>query len=254
MSGKPDNGRQIECMSLPQQSPARDAFDELTEFERDLQRLITGDDAPVGDRSLFDRIDETLARLLELSQADIQLELSETLRVELLQYCLTTVAKLDNARRAGENTEMARRYVAEALLDLEAMRHIIRDAIDHEPLRTLDLGGRERALSKHDAARHVEQWLPRLTVEQRAEMLGTDARTLRRWRDAGDASAPRRAELAVDLAAVLRHSWTDEGVLRWFSRPHPMLDGHAPNDVIDNVDWELRLRDAARAARVLTAT
>lgn len=254
MSAGPDNGRHLERMPLSPQSPARDAFDELTEFERDLQRLITGDDAPVGDRSLLDRIDETLRRLLELSQADIQLELSETLRVELLQYCLTTVAKLDSAKRAGKDTEMARRHVAEALLDMEAMRHIIRDAIDHEPLRTFEAGGGQYALSRHDAVRHTEQWLPRLTAEQRAELLGTDARTLRRWKDADQAPAPRRAELAVDLAAVLRHSWTDEGVLRWFSRPHPMLDGQAPIDVIDEIDWEPRLRDAARAARVLTAT
>lgn len=241
-------------MPTTQPTPAREAFRELGEFERDLQRMITSDDAPVGDRSLLDRVHETQGRLLELSQEDIELELSPELRTELLEYCLATVSKLFLAGRGGHDDEMARRHVAEALLDLEAVRHILRDAIDHEPLRTLPLGDREVALSRADAVRHAEQWLPRLGAEQRAELLGTDARTLRRWKESGEAPAPRRAELAVDLAAVLRHSWTDEGVLRWFSRPHPMLDGHAPDEVIDDVEWERRIRDAARAARVLTAT
>lgn len=241
-------------MPTSQQDPAREAFDELTGFERDLQLLVTGDDAPVGDRSLLDRVSETQSRLLELSQDNIQLELSPEQRTELLEYCLATLFKLDSARRAGDDSELARRQVAEALLDLEAMRHILRDAIDHEPLRTLRIDDRECALSRSDAVAHTEQWLPRLTAEARAELLGTDARNLRRWKDARDAPAPRRAELAVDLAGVLRHSWTDEGVLRWFSRPHPMLDGRAPNDVIDDVDWELRIRDAARAARAQSAT
>ena len=62
---------------------------------------------------MFERVDETQRRLLELSQADIKLELSESLRFELLQYCVATVAKLDGARRAGKDTEMARRHVAE---------------------------------------------------------------------------------------------------------------------------------------------
>lgn len=240
-------------MAATEQTTARGAFDEISGFERELQRLVTRDDAPAGMSSLRERAAETRDRLLELSQEEIQLELSDELRTELLQYCLAALHKLNRAAQTQGDAEAALRQAAEALVDLEALRHILRDAVDHEPLRTLELG-RHTALSRADAVRHVEQWLPRLTADERGALLGTDARSLRRWREDETTPATRHAELALEIAAVLRHSWTDEGVLRWFSREHPMLQGRRPDDVIDDVDWEPALRDAARAARAMTAT
>lgn len=240
-------------MATTEHSPAREAFEEISALERDLHQLVTGGDAPTGVTSLRERAEETRDRLLELSQQDIELELSPDLRTELLEYCLAALHKLNGAARATEGSELASRRAAEALIDLEAVRHILRDGIDHEPLRTLHLG-KEAALSRADAVRQAEEWLPRLSADERAALLGTDSRSLRRWREDRDTPAPRHAELVLDLTAVLRHSWTNEGVVRWFSRPHPLLGGSAPDQVIDDVEWERRLRDAARDTRAQTAT
>jgi hypothetical protein len=240
-------------MTTTERTTAREAFDEITAFEDELQALITNDEAPTGATSLKERTAETRDRLLALSQEGIQLELDDELKTELFAYCLSTLHKLTEASGAAEDSEAGRQKVAEALVDLEALRHILRDGIDHEPLRTLDTGSRH-VLSRADAARHVAEWLPRLNVDDQAVLLGLDPRGLRRWRGDEQTPATRHAELAVELAGILRHSWTDEGVLRWFSRSHPLLEGHAPNDVLDDPDWERRLRDAARAARAQTAT
>ena len=59
----------------------------------------------------------------------------------------------------------------------------------------------------------------------------------------------------IELIGILRHSWTNEGVARWFGRAHPMLDDQTPLSVLDDddPDWEVRLIDAARATRAQTA-
>jgi hypothetical protein len=46
----------------------------------------------------------------------------------------------------------------------------------------------------------------------------------RRRRDGGGVTSPR-LEIVARLVAILRHAWTDRGVLAWFAKPRPELGG-----------------------------
>lgn len=227
--------------------------DEISGFEAGLHALVTRNDAPDGTASLVDRARDTSTRLLELWKAGVSLELSDSLREEIKDHLLAALAELSKVTTTTDE-EAARRAAVRTLVHLEALRHILRDGIDHEPFRTLHADGKHY-LSRADAVRNLGDWLPRLTRDDQARILGlSDARQVLRWSAAEETPASRAADLAVELAGVLRHSWTDEGVLRWFERAHPMLDGRPPFDVVDDIDFEQRLRAAARATRAQRAT
>lgn len=235
---------------------------EIQDFENQLRGFLSQQSsAPVGLESLRDLVVETRTKLLNLDEAEIELELSDALRLEMRGYILNAVRTLLKVTEATGEDE-ALRLVAEALVDLEATRHILRDGVDHEPLRTAEHAGNPM-LSRADAARHMTEWLPGLSREQQAELLGVDPRSLSRWREEDDRPAPWASEIAVEIVGVIRHSWTNEGVYRWFFRRHPELDGHRPVDVLamspeelreSDTDWEGRLINAARGGRAQLAT
>jgi uncharacterized protein (DUF2384 family) len=241
---------------------AATSVQEIQGFEDQLRAYLSQQDsAPEGLESLRDLAVETRTRLLDLDAAEIELELNDALRLEIRGYILNAVRTLLRVPDA-ETEEQARRYAAEALVDLEATRHILRDAVDHEPLRTASHAGTP-VLSRADAARHMTEWLPRLSREQQAELLGVDPRSLARWREDADKPAAWRAEMVVELAGIIRHSWTNEGVYRWFLRPHPFLDGRRPLEVLamsdeelrsSSSDWEVLLTNAARGGRAPVAS
>lgn len=235
------------------QAVGRGAAEEIEAFERDLRRHIYRADAPAGTGTLRERAAETRDRLLALGRDQIRLELNPQLLSEIRGYLLAATANLNDATGEAASADWQRQRIADALVDLEALRHILRDGIDHEPLRSTQTDG-SSFLTRSGAVDQIGKWLPRLNGEQQAALLGIDARQARRWRDDVGKPASRRVELVVELVGVLRHSWTDEGVVRWFERPHPMLDGRAPMDLIDDLDWESRVRDAANATRAQTAT
>ncbi|MDQ3094705.1 MAG: hypothetical protein M3Q82_01880 [Actinomycetota bacterium] len=67
---------------------------------------------------------------------------------------------------------------------------------------------------------------------QLAELLGLAERALqRRRRDGG--SATHRMQLAARIIAVLRHGWTDQGVVAWY-RARPDLAGARPTELLDD--------------------
>lgn len=232
---------------------AEAAVAELGDFGREIEALISRNDAPTGTTSVAERAAETRDKLLELSEDGLELELSVDLRQRYAGFVLAAVRALN--RFVNTTDEEARiGYATDALIEIEAVRHVLRDGLDHEPVRTTTPSG-SVVLTRADAVAHVERWVPRLTRERQAVILGIDPRDISRWKRDGAASpATRRAELAVEIVGILRHSWTDEGVARWFTRAHPALAERRPVDVIDDEDWEHRLMDAARSGRAQTAT
>lgn len=230
------------------------AVDAIDNFEDELKALISNNDAPAGVQSLQGRAQETYDRLIELSAAGIRLELNSELRKESNGFMLAAVQQLHRAvKAADDNARMS--FVADALIELEAVRHILRDGLDHEPLRTGRQASGEGVLTRGDAVAEIQKWLPRLTQSKQAEILGIGSKEVSRWRnDTAANPASRRAELAVEIVGILRHSWTDEGVARWFEREHPYLDGKRPVDVIEDPDFEHLVLDAARSGRAQTAT
>jgi hypothetical protein len=127
------------------------------------------------------------------------------------------------------------------LVLLERIRHTVRDALDEH------VAGSRRDLGL--VVSDVDRWMPNTTRQEIAELFGVDRRTLPRWR--GKATQPsRRVQTVAQLIAILRHNWTEEGIVAWFHRPRRDLDGRAPLAVLADPDFdEDVLISAARAGR-----
>jgi uncharacterized protein (DUF2384 family) len=129
----------------------------------------------------------------------------------------------------------------EALLEAEAVRHVVRDVLEEQPPTQL-----------RDASAVIgllEEWLPDLTVKQVAELVGMSDRQLQRRRQTSGNSS-RRMQVVARLVAILRHAWTDHGVYAWFMRPREDLGDQSPLDLVDDPSNERALLIAARSGRV----
>lgn len=131
--------------------------------------------------------------------------------------------------------------VEAALLSLEAIRHIVRDALDQQApgegdARSL-LGG-------------LEESLPRVGRRELADLLGTSERSLQRIQASATPVQPsRRMQIVARLVSLLRRGWTPEGVIAWFHRPRPELDGKTVIAAIDDADLEQDILALARHGR-----
>src|SRR5690349_11720703 len=85
-----------------------------------------------------------------------------------------------------------------ALLEAEAVRHVVRDVLQEQPPAELR--------DARAVVTLVEQWLPDLTVRQIAELLGMSERQVQRRRHEG-APSTHRMQLVARLVAILRHAW-----------------------------------------------
>ena len=127
------------------------------------------------------------------------------------------------------------------LVDLERIRHVVRDALDEYV-----------AGSRQDVGlliRDIDEWLSNTPRQAVAELAGVDRRTVTRW--AGRSSPPtRRMQMVGQLISILRHNWTEEGIVAWFHRPRRDLGGRTPLAVLssENFDEDMLL-SAARAGR-----
>lgn len=126
------------------------------------------------------------------------------------------------------------------VLKTEAIRHIVRDALDgHVGSDGEDAGA---------LARTLQEWLPRVTQREQARLVDISPRQLQRWKRAGG-EPTRRLLLVVQLVALLRRAWTPEGIVAWFDRERRDLDGERPMDVLDDPRYERRLLTAVRQGR-----
>ena len=87
-------------------------------------------------------------------------------------------------------------------------------------------------------------------------LAGISTHTLSRWATTNDKAATWRAEIATVLVGILQHSWTDEGVYRWFGRPHPQLHNQTPAALLaeESDTAEEQLIAVARGGRAHGAT
>lgn len=125
-------------------------------------------------------------------------------------------------------------------VELEAVRHILRDALDEH------YGCRE------DDARplvaYLHKALPRITQADQARLAGVSTRHLQRLGKEGG-TPPYQLVLAAQLVKLLRYVWNPEGVVAWFYRERTALDGHAPIDVAGDPGFEGALVSMARQGR-----
>lgn len=127
-----------------------------------------------------------------------------------------------------------------ALIGIERIRHVIRDAIDEF------VGGANA--DRRRLLHELDQSLPGIRQADVAELLAVDPRTIRRW--AAEPGEPdHRLQLVARLVAILRHAWTPKGILAWFCRPRRDLDGLSPIDLLNDPGSERALMSAARSSR-----
>jgi DNA-binding transcriptional regulator YiaG len=220
-------------------SPKRDRLTTIDELSHELREWRAALDAAVGDLSadLTDeayqqRIKDTVERLVqvdgELHKADFDPEWIAEFRGLLLD----SLRAIQNERPLDAFDKL--------LLNIEAMRHLLRDALDGH------VEGSEEDIAT--VVRQLQQWLPRASQPELAGLMGISTRQYQRWGQMRS-EPTRRAQIVARLIAVLRRSWTDAGVVAWFYRPRPELDDRAPIDVLDDVAYEQALFRAVRQGR-----
>jgi hypothetical protein len=126
------------------------------------------------------------------------------------------------------------------LLNIERIRHVLRDALDEHVTGVAN----DRGL----VVRELREWLPNTPWTAIAELVGVDRRTLNRWAKQSE-PPPRRLALVARLVAILRHAWTEAGILGWFDRPRRDLDERRPRALLGNPAAEEALIMAARSGR-----
>jgi hypothetical protein len=221
-------------------SPEQDRLATIEDLLRDLVEWDAALDATLGnpstvglaDEAYQQRMQDTVARLVqvdgELHRADFDPEWIAEFRGLLL-----------DSLRAIQNEEPLD-ALDKLLLNIEAMRHLLRDALDGH------VKGSEDDVAT--VVQQLQQWLPRASQAELAGLMGISTRQYQRWGQM-HSEPTRRAQIVARLVAVLRRSWTDAGVVAWFYRPRPELDGKAPCDVLDDVAFEQALFRAVRQGR-----
>jgi transcriptional regulator with XRE-family HTH domain len=204
---------------------------ELDEWQRSLEDSL-GDTKSLAGKGWIDRTADTLRRIAELDDelhvADFDPEWVAEFRGLLLDIV-----------RATQTKEPLDAY-DKLLLNTEAMRQLLRDALD----------GHVRGCDDNVGAmvEQLTQWLPRVSQAELAQLMGISTRQFQRWATS-NAAPSRRAQLVARLIAILRRSWTPEGVVAWFYRPRLPLDGKAPIDVLSDARYEQELLLAVRQGR-----
>lgn len=123
----------------------------------------------------------------------------------------------------------------------EAVRHIVRDALDGQP------DGNES--SAKELLDGLYRQLPGVTRKQLGELVGVGERQIQRLAKDESSKPSRRLQLVARLVALLWRAWTPAGVVAWFYRQRTDLDDHAPIDVLDTPEYERALMLAARRGR-----
>lgn len=130
--------------------------------------------------------------------------------------------------------------IDQLLIAIERVRHVIRDALDEHVVGLPNDAGL--------VVEELKRWLPNTSNETLGHLIGINRRTLSRWAKE-DRTPTRRLQLVALLVAILRHSWTEEGIISWFERPRRDLGGKKPVTLLEDPGAEERLLSEARAGR-----
>lgn len=187
------------------------------------------------DRSFVERFRETARRLIELNDELHEDDFDPRALAEFRGIIINAI------RDVGEADPQRPLDTIDALLIYaEQLRHIVRDAVDGH------VGGSGH--SAEEVMASLREILPTVRQVELAALLGRSQRQVQRWATQ-EGAPPRRLELVARIAVLLRHSWTEEGVVAWFFRPRPDLGGKKPIDLLDDPDQESSLIAAARRGR-----
>jgi AraC-like DNA-binding protein len=209
--------------------------DALDEIRGQLDAAVGEGELPDLDPDYVERWVETARRLSVQVSNDLPPQLDPESVAEARKIIINLLDHLELRDEERPLDTLDQVFVA-----AEAVRHIIRDALD------------ERTGVGDDDARRLVEYLkdalPRVTQADQARLAGISARHLQRLSKDGG-TAPRQLVLAARLVKMLRYVWNPEGVVAWFYRERPELDGHAPIDVAGNPGFERTLLRLARQGR-----
>ena len=218
-------------------TPERDELQQFEELvEQSSEQLLRAlSETPIP-RDYLDRWQHTASRLSDAinrsAPPSLDGEQIAEIRGELLEI-MQRVADYDPQRPLDS--------IEAALLGLDAIRHVVRDALE------------EHAPGEDDARAllgELEEALPRVNRRELAELLGTSERSIQRTLASTVVVAPsRRLVMVARLVALLRRGWTPEGVVAWFYRPRPELGERGVLDAIDDAALEQDILGLARHGR-----
>ncbi len=210
---------------------------ELVELQRGFVEAATQlQEAPEVDGSFDERWQRVGERLRTLRSELRPEDFDKDQAVDIYQTLFDVRDTLDRAESSRDMDAFD-----QLLVQLERIRHVVRDALDeHVTGVTGDVGL---------VVKDLDEWLPGTSRETLAELSGVDRRTISRWAKKAT-SPPRRLRTVARLVAILRHNWTEDGVVAWFHRPRRDLAGRTPLAVLGdpNFDEDLLIA-AARAGR-----
>ena len=129
-------------------------------------------------------------------------------------------------------------------LALEQLRFLFARIADREPI------GEDRPVG--EIARWLEDALPSVAQQRKADLLGVGLRTYQRWiaeRTTPTGEDERRLRVVARIVNQLRHSLTGPGVVEWFSHPRADLDGATPASLVGDAERLEPLLAAAAASR-----
>ena len=209
--------------------------DVLAELREDLEAVASGSDRPAIDPEYVDRWVDTARRLSVQVSNDLPPQLEPESMAEIRKIIINLLDGLEHV-----DAQRPLDTIDQFFLGSEAIRHIIRDALD-EHVGVRDDDARRLVAYLQDA-------LPRITQSDQARLAGMSTRHLQRLGKEGG-GPPRQLVLAAQLVKLLRYVWNAEGVLAWFHRERTELDGHAPIDVASDPGFERVLLRLARQGR-----
>jgi hypothetical protein len=215
----------------------------LGHADQDLQELKNGfveaiaelHEHPEVDGSFHERLGAINRRLEALRE---ELRPEDLDKAQLIEFhdALWEINRLMAEKKKAFDLDIIDRL----LVSIERVRHVIRDALDEHVVGIPD-----------DASLIIEElkgWLPNVSNETIATLVGVDRRTLTRWTQ-GHSSPSRQLQLVAHLVAILRHNWTEEGIVAWFQRSRRRLGGKKPALLLKDPLAEDLLLSEARGGR-----
>lgn len=213
----------------------RKISEDLAELREDVE-VVAGDaKLPAVDPEYVERWVDTARRLSVQVSNDLPPQLEPESVAEIRKIIINLLDGLERVDAARPLDTIDHFFV-----QLEAVRHILRDALDEHA------GCREN--DARPLVAYLQAALPRVTQADQARLAGISTRHLQRLgKDGG--TPPYQSVVAVRLVKLLRYVWNPEGVVAWFYRERTALDGHAPIDLVGDPGFERALVRLARQGR-----
>lgn len=207
----------------------------LAAFSDDLEAAARDGGVAELDSDYLDRWRETARSLSVRVSNDLPPQLGPEATGEIRGIIVNLLDRIEHV-----DPERPLDAIDDFFVGAEAVRHIIRDALDEHV-----------GVPEDDAAQlvsYLKSALPRVTQAEQARLAGISTRQLQRLAKAGGTPS-RRLVLAARLVKLLRFAWTPEGAVAWFHRRRAELDGRAPIDLVGDPEAERSLLRLARRGR-----